>query len=38
VRFAQRVPERVHLDQIPACMQLAMSMTCTVALRPHARH
>jgi multidrug resistance efflux pump len=34
VRLAQRVPVRVHLDQIPAGMHLAMGMTCTVTLKP----
>jgi multidrug resistance efflux pump len=38
VRLAQRVPVRVHLDQIPAGVQLAMGMTCTVTLRPGAAH
>jgi multidrug resistance efflux pump len=34
VRLAQRVPVRIHLDQIPAGVKLAMGMTCTVTLRP----
>ncbi|MBB3261693.1 multidrug resistance efflux pump [Paraburkholderia bannensis] len=38
VRLAQRVPVRIHLDQIPAGVKLAMGMTCTVTLRPHAGH
>jgi len=38
VRLAQRVPVRVHLDRIPAGVQLAMGMTCTVTLRPEAGH
>lgn len=36
VRLAQRVPVRIHLDQIPAGLKLAMGMTCTVTLQPHA--
>jgi multidrug resistance efflux pump len=38
VRLAQRVPVRIHLDQIPAGVKLAMGMTCTVTLRPRAGH
>lgn len=38
VRLAQRVPVRIHLDQIPASVKLAMGMTCTVTLRPHTGH
>ncbi|MFM0060867.1 HlyD family secretion protein [Paraburkholderia phytofirmans] len=38
VRLAQRVPVRIHLDQIPAGVKLAMGMTCTVTLRPRAAH
>ena len=33
VRLAQRVPVRIHLDDIPAGIRLAMGMTCTVMLR-----
>jgi multidrug resistance efflux pump len=36
VRLAQRVPVRIHLDEIPAGVKLAMGMTCTVTLRPQA--
>jgi multidrug resistance efflux pump len=32
VRLAQRVPVRIHLDQIPDGVKLAMGMTCTVTL------
>lgn len=38
VRLAQRVPVRIHLDQIPAGVKLAMGMTCTVTLRPQGSH
>ena len=34
VRLAQRVPVRVKLDQVPAGVQLAAGMTCTVIVRP----
>jgi multidrug resistance efflux pump len=34
VRLAQRVPVRVHLDDVPVGVILAMGMTCTVTLRP----
>ncbi|SAL20833.1 membrane protein [Caballeronia terrestris] len=34
VRLAQRVPVRVHLDDVPVGVKLAMGMTCTVTLRP----
>jgi multidrug resistance efflux pump len=34
VRLAQRVPVRIHLDEVPKGIHLAMGMTCTVTLRP----
>ncbi|WP_186310891.1 HlyD family secretion protein [Paraburkholderia sp. BCC1886] len=34
VRLAQRVPVRIHLDEVPDGVKLAMGMTCTVTLRP----
>ncbi|KPW64553.1 Secretion protein HlyD [Pseudomonas cannabina] len=34
VRLAQRVPVRIHLDQIPEGVLLAAGMTCTVIVRP----
>jgi RND family efflux transporter MFP subunit len=32
VRLAQRVPVRIHLDELPAGLQLAAGMTCTVVV------
>ncbi|MWV18004.1 efflux RND transporter periplasmic adaptor subunit [Pseudomonas sp. L-22-4S-12] len=32
VRLAQRVPVRIHLDEVPAGLQLAAGMTCTVVV------
>lgn len=32
VRLAQRFPVRVHVDQVPAGVALAMGMTCTVEI------
>ncbi len=34
VRLAQRVPVRIHLDQVPGDIHLAMGMTCTITLSP----
>ncbi|CAD6532886.1 p-hydroxybenzoic acid efflux pump subunit AaeA [Paraburkholderia sabiae] len=34
VRLAQRVPVRVHLDNVPPGVHLAAGMTCTVTLQP----
>jgi RND family efflux transporter MFP subunit len=34
VRLAQRVPVRIHLDQVPAGMLLAAGTTCTVIVNP----
>ncbi|RMR30010.1 Fusaric acid resistance protein [Pseudomonas syringae pv. coriandricola] len=34
VRLAQRVPVRIHLDQVPQDVLLAAGMTCTVIVRP----
>ncbi|QQN30335.1 hypothetical protein JHZ65_21910 [Pseudomonas syringae pv. maculicola] len=31
---AQRVPVRIHLDQVPQDVLLAAGMTCTVIVRP----
>jgi len=30
VRLAQRFPVRIHVDQVPADVELAMGMTCTI--------
>jgi RND family efflux transporter MFP subunit len=35
VRLAQRVPVRIHIDQVPQDVLLAAGMTCTVAVTPH---
>ncbi|HVJ41789.1 MAG TPA: HlyD family secretion protein [Dongiaceae bacterium] len=32
VRLAQRFPVRVHVDQVPAGVDLAMGMTCTISI------
>lgn len=34
VRLAQRVPVRIHIDQVPDGMILTAGMTCTVVVRP----
>jgi multidrug resistance efflux pump len=34
VRLAQRVPVRIHLDNVPRDIHLAMGMTCTITLSP----
>ncbi|KPW35635.1 Uncharacterized protein ALO87_00757 [Pseudomonas syringae pv. apii] len=34
VHLAQRVPVRIHLDQVPQDVLLAAGMTCTVIVRP----
>ncbi len=36
VRLAQRIPVRIHIDQIPATVMLATGMTCTVMVGPQA--
>ncbi|WP_249122861.1 MULTISPECIES: HlyD family secretion protein [unclassified Bradyrhizobium] len=35
VRLAQRIPVRIHIDDVPHGVQLAAGMTCSVAIRPH---
>ena len=35
VRLAQRVPVRIHLDEVPDGVLLAAGMTCTVVVEPH---
>ncbi|MOA50015.1 p-hydroxybenzoic acid efflux subunit AaeA [compost metagenome] len=32
MRLAQRVPVRIHLDEVPAGLPLAAGMTCTVVV------
>lgn len=34
VRLAQRIPVRIHLDQVPEGITLAAGMTCTVVIKP----
>ncbi|EJN09133.1 HlyD family secretion protein [Herbaspirillum sp. YR522] len=34
VRLAQRIPVRIHLDQVPPSVLLASGLTCTVVLQP----
>jgi RND family efflux transporter MFP subunit len=35
VRLAQRVPVRIHIDEVPQGLVLAAGTTCTVVLTPH---
>jgi hypothetical protein len=37
VRLAQRVPVRIHIDQIPDGVRLVAGMTATVQIDPHSR-
>src|SRR4030088_306312 len=37
VRLAQRVPVRIHIDQVPAGVRLVAGMTATVQIDPHPR-
>jgi RND family efflux transporter MFP subunit len=37
VRLAQRVPVRIHIDQVPDGVRLVAGMTATVQVDPHAR-
>lgn len=32
VRLAQRFPVRIHIDKVPANVELAMGMTCTISI------
>jgi len=34
VRLAQRIPVRIHIDEVPAGARLVAGMTCSVAIRP----
>jgi len=34
VRLAQRVPVRIHIDEVPADVVLAAGTTCTVVVEP----
>jgi RND family efflux transporter MFP subunit len=34
VRLAQRIPVRIHIDQVPDGVTLAAGMTCTVVVKP----
>ena len=34
VRLAQRIPVRIHIDQVPEGITLAAGMTCTVVIKP----
>ena len=36
VRLAQRIPVRIHIDQVPPTLQLAAGMTATVTVGPDA--
>ncbi|NBA95055.1 HlyD family secretion protein [Pseudomonas sp. R5(2019)] len=35
VRLAQRVPVRIHIDEVPEGFLLAAGTTCTVVVKPH---
>jgi len=37
VRLAQRVPVRIHIDQVPDGVRLVAGMTATVQIDPHPR-
>jgi multidrug resistance efflux pump len=37
VRLAQRIPVRIHIDQVPEGVTLAAGMTATVQIDPRAR-
>jgi multidrug resistance efflux pump len=37
VRLAQRVPVRIHIDQVPDGIRLVAGMTATVQIDPHPR-
>jgi len=37
VRLAQRVPVRIHIDQVPDGVRLVAGMTATVQINPHPR-
>lgn len=37
VRLAQRIPVRIHLDEIPKGMPLVAGMTCSVVIQPAVR-
>jgi RND family efflux transporter MFP subunit len=37
VRLAQRIPVRIHIDQVPEGVVLAAGMTATVQIDPHSR-
>jgi multidrug resistance efflux pump len=34
VRLAQRIPIRIHIDEVPPGVQLAAGMTCSIAVGP----
>ncbi len=34
VRLAQRIPVRIHIDQVPDGVTLAAGMTCTIVVKP----
>ncbi len=34
VRLAQRIPVRIHIDQVPQGVDLAAGMTCTISVAP----
>ncbi|GAB2180694.1 HlyD family secretion protein [Denitratisoma sp. agr-D3] len=35
VRLAQRIPVRIHIDEVPAGAQLAAGMSCNIVVHPH---
>ncbi|MFO6375945.1 efflux transporter periplasmic adaptor subunit, partial [Pseudomonas aeruginosa] len=37
VRLAQRVPVRVHIDEVPDGVLLSAGITCTVIVKPQGR-
>jgi len=35
VRLAQRIPVRIHIDEVPQDVQLAAGMSCNIVVHPH---
>jgi multidrug resistance efflux pump len=37
VRLAQRIPVRIHIDQVPDQVRIAAGQTCTIVITPPRR-
>ena len=35
VRLAQRIPVRIHIDEVPPGVELAAGMSCNIVVHPH---